>query len=60
MRPRVPAILLAHNLVAACAPAEAVEPRRRLEPPGRQFVFRYRPDYDLGVAPGWLLALPVE
>lgn len=26
----------------------------------RQFVFRNRPDYDLGVAPGWLLVLPVE
>ncbi|HEY6570712.1 MAG TPA: hypothetical protein VIZ22_10495 [Candidatus Limnocylindrales bacterium] len=26
----------------------------------RQFVLRYRPDYDLGIEPGWLLILPVR
>ncbi len=26
----------------------------------RQFVIRVRPDYDLGVAPGWLLVLPTR
>jgi hypothetical protein len=30
----------------------------RLKTLARQFVLRNRPDYDLGVAPGWLLVLP--
>jgi hypothetical protein len=32
----------------------------RLDTLARQFVLRNRPDYDLGVEPGWLLVLPID
>ncbi len=41
-------------------PSPAPNSLVRLKQLARQFVLRDRPDYDLGVAPGWLLVLPVD
>ena len=50
--------LYPHGSVWGRSPApNSLVSRKQLK---RQFVIRVRPDYDLGVAPGWLLVLPTR
>jgi hypothetical protein len=57
-RVRVMDPLYPHGSVWGRSPApNSLVSRKALK---RQFVIRVRPDYDLGVAPGWLLVLPTR